>query len=139
MRRIKPAISAYAWQLCLCYGKCDLWITEDCAALCFGLHDDPVDYCKALRQVIEASSTPERLKALWGRNSVTIEMLRPNLRDLGTQVGELEEGRRTARGRRDAERLARGYSGIHSRRIGAVKKRWEAKGRSYGVAALRFM
>ncbi len=30
-------------------------------------------------------------------------------------------------------------SGIHSRRIGAVKKRWEAKGRSYGVAALRFM
>ncbi len=30
-------------------------------------------------------------------------------------------------------------SGIHSRRIGAVKKRWEAKGRSHGVAALRFM
>ncbi len=92
-----------------------MWITEDCAALCFGLHDDPVDYCKALRQVIEASSTPERLKALWGRNSVTIEMLRPNLRDLRTQVGELEEGRRTARGRRDAERLARGYSGADAR------------------------
>ncbi len=88
MRRIKPAISAYAWQLCLCYGKCDLWITEDCAALCFGLHDDPVDYCKALRQVIEVSSTPERLKALWGRNTVTIEMLRANLRDLRTEAGE---------------------------------------------------
>ncbi len=50
MRRIKPAISAYAWQLCRCYGKCDLWITEDCAALCFGFHDDPVDYCKRTKR-----------------------------------------------------------------------------------------
>ncbi len=33
MRRIKPAISAYAWQLCLCDGKYDLWITEGYAAL----------------------------------------------------------------------------------------------------------
>jgi hypothetical protein len=47
-----------------------------------------VDYCKALRQVIEAGSSPERLKALWGRNSVTIEMLRANLRDLRTEAGE---------------------------------------------------
>ncbi len=52
------------------------------------LHEDPIDYCKALRQVIEAASSPERLKALWGRNSVTIEMLRANLRDLRTEAGE---------------------------------------------------
>ncbi len=52
------------------------------------LHEDPIDYCKALRQVIEASANPERLKALWARNSVTIEMLRANLRDLKTEAGE---------------------------------------------------
>ncbi len=52
------------------------------------LHEDPIDSCKALRQVIEAGSSPERLKALWGRNSVTIEMLRANLLDLRTEAGE---------------------------------------------------
>ncbi len=52
------------------------------------LHEGPTDYCKALRQVIEASPSPERLRALWGRNTVTIEMLRANLRDLGTEAGE---------------------------------------------------
>jgi DNA recombination protein Rad52 len=51
-------------------------------------HDDPVDYCKALRQVIEASASPEHLKALWSGNLVTIEMLRANLRDLRTEAGE---------------------------------------------------
>ncbi len=29
-----------------------------------------------------------RLRALWGRNTVTIEMLRANLRDLRTEAGE---------------------------------------------------
>ena len=42
----------------------------------------------ALRQVLEASPTPERLTALWGRNAVTIEMLRANLPDLRTEPGE---------------------------------------------------
>ncbi len=64
------------------------WIVLSAEGEVISLHEDPVDYCKALRQVIEASSSPERLKALWGRNSVTIEMLRANLRDLRTEAGE---------------------------------------------------
>ena len=50
--------------------------------------EDPTDYCKALRQVLEASPNPERLAALWNRNAVTIEMLRTNLPDLRTEPGE---------------------------------------------------
>ncbi len=34
------------------------------------------------------SSSPERLRSLWSRNTVTVEMLRANLRDLRTQAGE---------------------------------------------------
>ncbi len=37
---------------------------------------------------MRTSSSPERLRALWSRNSVTIEMLRANLRDLKTEAGE---------------------------------------------------
>ena len=64
------------------------WILLSAEGEVISLHEDPIDYCKALRQVIEASSSPERLKALWGRNSVTLEMLRANLRDLRTEAGE---------------------------------------------------
>jgi DNA recombination protein Rad52 len=64
------------------------WILLSAEGEVISLHEDPVDYCKALRQVIEAGSSPERLKALWGCNSVTIEMLRANLRDLKTEAGE---------------------------------------------------
>jgi hypothetical protein len=64
------------------------WILLSPEGEVISLHEDPADYCKALRQVIEAGSSPERLKALWTRNSVTIEMLRANLRDLRTEAGE---------------------------------------------------
>jgi hypothetical protein len=64
------------------------WILLTPEGEVISLHEDPADYCKALRQVIEASSTPERLKALWSRNSVTIEMLRANLPNLRTEAGE---------------------------------------------------
>ncbi len=64
------------------------WIVLSVEGEVISLHEDPVDYCKALRQVIEASPSPERLRALWGRNTVTIEMLRANLRDLRTEAGE---------------------------------------------------
>jgi hypothetical protein len=64
------------------------WILLSAEGEVISLHEDPADYCKALRQVIEASPSPERLRALWGRNSVTIEMLRANLRDLRTEAGE---------------------------------------------------
>ena len=64
------------------------WILLSAEGEVISLHEDPSDYCKALRQVIEASASPERLKALWSRNSVTIEMLRANLSDLRTEAGE---------------------------------------------------
>ncbi len=41
-------------------------------------HEDPIDTCKALRQLLEAASTPERLRALWQRNLVTLALLRRN-------------------------------------------------------------
>ncbi len=69
-------------------GQTISWILLSPEGEVISLHEDPTDYCKALRQVIEASSSPERLKALWSRNSVTIEMLRANLRDLRTEAGE---------------------------------------------------
>jgi hypothetical protein len=69
-------------------GQTVSWILLSAEGEVISLHEDPIDYCKALRQVIEASSGPERLKALWGRNAVTMEMLRANLRDLRTEAGE---------------------------------------------------
>ncbi len=38
--------------------------------------------------LLRLDNREERLNALWGRNSVTIEMLRANLRDLRTETGE---------------------------------------------------
>ncbi len=69
-------------------GQTISWILLSPEGEVISLHEDPVGYCKALRQVIEASPSPERLRALWSRNSVTIEMLRANLRDLKTEAGE---------------------------------------------------
>ncbi len=51
-------------------------------------HEDPVDYCKAMRQLLEAISTRERLRSFWQRNLVTIAMLRQNLPSLKTDKGE---------------------------------------------------
>jgi hypothetical protein len=51
-------------------------------------HEDPVDYCKAMRQLLEAISTRERLRSFWQRNLVTIAMLRRNLPDLKSDKGE---------------------------------------------------
>ena len=64
------------------------WILLSAEGERSSLHGDPSDYCKAPRQVIEAGSSPERLKTLWGRNSVTIEMPRANPRELRTEAGE---------------------------------------------------
>jgi len=64
------------------------WIVLSTEGEVVSVHQDPTDYCKALRQVLEASPSPERLKALWARNTVTIEMLRANLPDLKTEPGE---------------------------------------------------
>jgi hypothetical protein len=52
------------------------------------LHEDPVDFCKTIKQVLQASSTIERLKAFWSRNAVSLDMLRTNLPDLKSEAGE---------------------------------------------------
>jgi hypothetical protein len=51
-------------------------------------HEDPVDYCKAMRQLLEAISTRERLRDFWQRNLVTLAMLRRNLPGLKSQNGD---------------------------------------------------
>jgi DNA recombination protein Rad52 len=64
------------------------WIVLSAEGEIVSVHEDPTDYCKAMRQILEASPTTERLTALWNRNAVTIEMLRANLPDLRTEPGE---------------------------------------------------
>ncbi len=51
-------------------------------------HDDPVDYCKAVRQLLEVISTRNRLRAFWQRNLVTLAMLRRSLPHLKSDKGE---------------------------------------------------
>ena len=69
-------------------GQAVSWVLLSAEGELISLHQDPVDYCKALRQVTEASSSPERLKTLWRRNAVTVQMLRANLQDLRSEAGE---------------------------------------------------
>ncbi len=40
------------------------WIVLSAEGEVISFHEDPVDYCKALRQVIKAGASPERLRAL---------------------------------------------------------------------------
>jgi DNA recombination protein Rad52 len=47
-------------------------------------HEDPTDYCKAMRQLLEAISTRDRLRTFWQRNLVTLAMLRRTLPELKT-------------------------------------------------------
>ena len=58
------------------------WLVLSSEGEYLSAHEDPVDYCKAVRQLLEAISTRERLRAFWQRNLVTIAMLRRNLPDL---------------------------------------------------------
>ncbi len=60
-------------------GQAISWVLFSAEGEFISVHEDPVDYCKALRQVIEAAATLERLRALWQRNLVTLAMLRQNL------------------------------------------------------------
>ncbi len=55
------------------------WLVLSSEGEYMSAHEDPVDYCKALRQLMEAISTRERLKSLWQRNLVTLAMLKRNL------------------------------------------------------------
>jgi hypothetical protein len=64
------------------------WLVLSSEGEYMSTHEDPVDYCKAMRQLLEAISTRERLRAFWQRNLVTIAMLRSNLPDLKTDKGE---------------------------------------------------
>ncbi len=55
------------------------WLVLSSEGEYMSAHEDPVDYCKAIRQLLEAISTRERLRSFWQRNLVTIAMLRRNL------------------------------------------------------------
>jgi DNA recombination protein Rad52 len=68
--------------------KAITWLVLSSEGEYLSAHDDPVDYCKAMRQLLEAISTRERLRAFWQRNLITLAMLRRNLPDLKTDKGE---------------------------------------------------
>jgi DNA recombination protein Rad52 len=64
------------------------WLVLSSEGEYLSAHEDPVDYCTSMRQLLEAISTRERLRDFWQRNSVIIAMLRRNLPDLKTGKGE---------------------------------------------------
>lgn len=47
-----------------------------------GTHGDPVEYCSALRRMLETIETAEEVKALWTRNRGTVTRLRGDLPQL---------------------------------------------------------
>jgi DNA recombination protein Rad52 len=69
-------------------GKPIAWLVLSSEGEYLSAHEDPVDYCKAMRQLLEAISTRERLRAFWQRNVVTLAMMRRNRPDLKTEKGE---------------------------------------------------
>jgi DNA recombination protein Rad52 len=64
------------------------WIVLSSEGEYISADEDPVDYCKSMRQQMEAISTRERLRSFWQRNLVTIAMMRRNLPDLKAERGE---------------------------------------------------
>ncbi len=52
------------------------------------VHDDPAAYCTCVRKELEAIVITDELTAFWGRNSVTIEMLKRGVPDLKNTKGE---------------------------------------------------
>jgi DNA recombination protein Rad52 len=64
------------------------WLVLSSEGEYLSAHEDPVDYCKAMRQLLEAISTRDRLRTFWQCNLVTLAMLRRNLPDLKTDKGE---------------------------------------------------
>jgi hypothetical protein len=64
------------------------WLVLSSEGEYLSAHEDPVDYCKAMRQLLEAISTRDRLRSFWQRNLVTLAMLRRNLPDLESEKGE---------------------------------------------------
>jgi DNA recombination protein Rad52 len=65
-----------------------IWLVLSSEGEYLSAHEDPVDYCKAMRQLLEAISTRDRLRAFWQRNLVTLAMLRRNMPDLKSDKGE---------------------------------------------------
>jgi DNA recombination protein Rad52 len=64
------------------------WLVLSSEGEYLSAHEDPVDYCKAMRQMLEAISTRDRLRSFWQRNLVIIAMLRRNLPNLKSDKGE---------------------------------------------------
>ncbi len=64
------------------------WLVLSSEGEYMSAHEDPVDYCKAIRQLLEAISTRERLRSFWQRNLVTLAMLKRNLPALKTDTDQ---------------------------------------------------
>ncbi len=64
------------------------WIVLSAEGQLIHRHDAPVDFCKSMREILQATNTVERVKAFWDRNAATTQMLRANLPDLKTEAGK---------------------------------------------------
>ena len=64
------------------------WIVLSAEGQPIHRHEAPVDFCKSMREILQAANTDERLKAFWDRNAAATQMLRANLPDLKTEAGE---------------------------------------------------
>ena len=72
------------------------WIVLTAEGEISSVHVDPADYCTYMKKELEVIGSDDELIDFWGRNSVTIEMLKrgvPNLKNAkGEHYGEILEG-----------------------------------------------
>ncbi len=72
------------------------WVVLSCEGEISSVHGDPIAYCTCVRKELEVIESADELTAFWGRNSVTIEMLKRGVPDLknakGEHYGEILEG-----------------------------------------------
>ena len=64
------------------------WVVRSPLGKPLSEHDDPVDYCSAVRRQLESIKTPEEAIAFWERNQETVAQLRKALPDLKTERGQ---------------------------------------------------
>ncbi len=64
------------------------WVVLSSDGEISSIHGDPVAYCTCLRKDLEATTSADELAGFWGRNSVTIEMLKRGVPDLKNRKGE---------------------------------------------------
>jgi len=65
-----------------------IWPLLDEKGSCLSKHDDPIEYCSAVRALLEGIENHERLISVWRRNQDTVVKLRQDLPDLKTERGQ---------------------------------------------------